>query len=207
MANLQLAITAFGGPETLKLQTTDIPVPADNQVLVKVAYAGVNPIDAKTAQGWDGVQRKSKTACRGYLALMPPVSLLRMPESLQLVTVWSAALLKVAAMVSISVQTSQRWQGCQTVSRWRLPPHFPSQADGTSGAGTCRCAPSGQSVDPRRCRWGWSYRNPACQHQRGNGVCVLFDSQCGLCLFPGGGGGGLPQSSRGRAGERYRCAD
>ncbi|MBV7297748.1 NADP-dependent oxidoreductase [Enterovibrio paralichthyis] len=51
MANLQLAITAFGGPETLKLQTTDIPVPADNQVLVKVAYAGVNPIDAKTRAG------------------------------------------------------------------------------------------------------------------------------------------------------------
>ncbi|KXF82877.1 NADP-dependent oxidoreductase [Enterovibrio coralii] len=49
--NLQLAITAFGGPETLKLQHTSVPTPNDNQALVKVAFAGVNPIDAKTRAG------------------------------------------------------------------------------------------------------------------------------------------------------------
>ncbi|MDD1782974.1 NADP-dependent oxidoreductase [Enterovibrio sp. ZSDZ35] len=49
--NLQLAITAFGGPETLKLQHTSVPTPTENQVLVKVAFAGVNPIDAKTRAG------------------------------------------------------------------------------------------------------------------------------------------------------------
>ncbi|PKF51689.1 NADP-dependent oxidoreductase [Enterovibrio nigricans] len=49
--NLQLAITAFGGPETLKLQHSSIPTPSENLVLVKVAFAGVNPIDAKTRAG------------------------------------------------------------------------------------------------------------------------------------------------------------
>ncbi|WP_394211507.1 NADP-dependent oxidoreductase [Enterovibrio calviensis] len=49
--NLQLAITAFGEPDTLKLQQTEIPEPTTDQVLVNVAYAGVNPVDAKTRAG------------------------------------------------------------------------------------------------------------------------------------------------------------
>lgn len=49
--NLQLAITAFGEPETLKLQRTDIPSPSVDQVLMKVAFAGVNPVDTKTRAG------------------------------------------------------------------------------------------------------------------------------------------------------------
>ncbi|WP_407331292.1 NADP-dependent oxidoreductase [Enterovibrio sp. 27052020O] len=49
--NLQLAITAFGEPETLKIQQTELPEPTEEQVLLKVAYAGVNPVDAKTRAG------------------------------------------------------------------------------------------------------------------------------------------------------------
>ncbi|MGR5149908.1 NADP-dependent oxidoreductase [Photobacterium alginatilyticum] len=56
----QLAITQFGQPSVLAMQTTEIPVPSDSQVLVRVAYAGVNPIDAKTRAGlgWAAQQNK-----------------------------------------------------------------------------------------------------------------------------------------------------
>lgn len=56
----QLAITQFGQPSVLAMQTAEIPTPTDNQVLVKVAYAGVNPIDAKTRAGlgWAAQQNK-----------------------------------------------------------------------------------------------------------------------------------------------------
>ncbi|MGF1715112.1 NADP-dependent oxidoreductase [Photobacterium chitinilyticum] len=47
----QLAITQFGQPSVLAIQSSDVPVASDSQVLVKVAYAGVNPIDAKTRAG------------------------------------------------------------------------------------------------------------------------------------------------------------
>jgi len=56
----QLAITQFGEPSVLAMQTAEVPQPAVNQVLVKVAYAGVNPIDAKTRAGlgWAAQQNK-----------------------------------------------------------------------------------------------------------------------------------------------------
>lgn len=47
----QLVINAFGGPEQLQLVETDHTPLASNQVRVKMRYAGVNPIDAKTRAG------------------------------------------------------------------------------------------------------------------------------------------------------------
>ncbi|UTV28210.1 NADP-dependent oxidoreductase [Photobacterium atrarenae] len=64
----QLAITRFGEPAVLAMQTQPLPALADDlallddQVLVKVVYAGVNPIDAKTRAGlgWAAAQNKDK---------------------------------------------------------------------------------------------------------------------------------------------------
>ena len=45
-------IREFGEPEVMKYQDgVDIPELQDDQVLVKVAYAGINPVDYKTRQG------------------------------------------------------------------------------------------------------------------------------------------------------------
>ncbi|WP_434358684.1 NADP-dependent oxidoreductase [Parasalinivibrio latis] len=58
--NMTLVITAFGGPETLAPVFKDIPEPAAGEVLVRVEFAGVNPIDAKTRAGlgWAAQQNK-----------------------------------------------------------------------------------------------------------------------------------------------------
>lgn len=50
-SNAQIVISQFGGPEQLTIHTTDIPQPQSGEVLVKVAYSGVNPIDVKTRAG------------------------------------------------------------------------------------------------------------------------------------------------------------
>lgn len=62
MDNKQIAITEFGGPEVLVIQTSDVPQPKADEVLVKVAFAGVNPIDVKTRAGlgWAAAQNKDK---------------------------------------------------------------------------------------------------------------------------------------------------
>ncbi|KKC98037.1 NADP-dependent oxidoreductase [Photobacterium halotolerans] len=58
----QLAITAFGDADCLQLQSATIPAPEARQVLINVAYAGVNPIDAKTRAGlgWAAQQNRDK---------------------------------------------------------------------------------------------------------------------------------------------------
>lgn len=56
----QLAITEFGEPEVLRVQEEQFPVLAEDHVLVRVAFIGVNPIDAKTRAGlgWAAKQNK-----------------------------------------------------------------------------------------------------------------------------------------------------
>ncbi|MGE6481593.1 NADP-dependent oxidoreductase [Psychrobacter namhaensis] len=56
-------IREFGEPEVMKYQEgVDIPELQDDQVLIKVAYAGINPVDYKTRQGkgWgaDNIQKE-----------------------------------------------------------------------------------------------------------------------------------------------------
>jgi NADPH2:quinone reductase len=46
-----IQVTAYGGPEVLSLTDIDRPEPADGEVRVKVAYAGVNFIDVYTRNG------------------------------------------------------------------------------------------------------------------------------------------------------------
>lgn len=44
-------IHAFGGPELLALESVPAPEPADDELLVKVRAASLNPVDYKTRQG------------------------------------------------------------------------------------------------------------------------------------------------------------
>ncbi|MCF5891611.1 NADP-dependent oxidoreductase [Aeromonas veronii] len=58
----QLQITAFGDPSVLKLNPSLDKVPAAGEVRVRICFAGVNPIDAKTRAGlgWAAAQNKDK---------------------------------------------------------------------------------------------------------------------------------------------------
>lgn len=58
----QLQITAFGDPSVLKLSPSLDKVPAEGEVRVRICFAGVNPIDAKTRAGlgWAAAQNKDK---------------------------------------------------------------------------------------------------------------------------------------------------
>lgn len=56
----QIVIPEFGSAEVLAFQEIDIPQPHAGEVLVKIAYAGVNPIDVKTRAGlgWAAAENK-----------------------------------------------------------------------------------------------------------------------------------------------------
>ena len=58
----QLQITAFGDPSVLRLNPSQDKVPAEGEVRVRICFAGVNPIDAKTRAGlgWAAAQNKDK---------------------------------------------------------------------------------------------------------------------------------------------------
>ncbi|MBB3657506.1 NADPH:quinone reductase-like Zn-dependent oxidoreductase [Rhizobium sp. BK650] len=44
-------IHRFGGPEVLKIETVDEPIPAGHEVVIRVLAASVNPVDAKIRAG------------------------------------------------------------------------------------------------------------------------------------------------------------
>ncbi|MDA0150004.1 NADP-dependent oxidoreductase [Vibrio sp. LaRot3] len=60
MENKQIVITQFGQPDVLAIQSSHVPEPKEGEVVVKVAFAGVNPIDVKTRAGlgWAAAQNK-----------------------------------------------------------------------------------------------------------------------------------------------------
>lgn len=60
MENKQIAITQFGGPEVLSIQPSPVPKPESGEVLVKVSFAGVNPIDVKTRAGLGWAAERNK---------------------------------------------------------------------------------------------------------------------------------------------------
>lgn len=60
MDNKQIAITQFGEPDVLQVQTSSVPIPRDNEVVIKVAFASVNPIDVKTRAGLGWAAQSNK---------------------------------------------------------------------------------------------------------------------------------------------------
>lgn len=60
MENKQIAISQFGDADVLVVQTAPIPEPDIGEVLVEVAFAGVNPIDVKTRAGLGWAAEKNK---------------------------------------------------------------------------------------------------------------------------------------------------
>ena len=47
-----IRIHAYGGPEVLKYEDVPRPIPNEDDVLIKVLAAGVNPVDWKIRQGY-----------------------------------------------------------------------------------------------------------------------------------------------------------
>ncbi|EMK3324336.1 NADP-dependent oxidoreductase [Vibrio vulnificus] len=62
MENKQIVITEFGGPDVLAIRSSQMPEPKPSQVVIKVYFSGINPIDVKTRAGlgWAAAQNKDK---------------------------------------------------------------------------------------------------------------------------------------------------
>ncbi len=62
MEHKQIVITEFGDVNVLAIQNALTPSPKTGEVLIKVFFAGVNPIDVKTRAGlgWAAAQNKDK---------------------------------------------------------------------------------------------------------------------------------------------------
>ncbi|ASM96781.1 NADP-dependent oxidoreductase [Vibrio vulnificus] len=62
MENKQIVITEFGGPDVLAIRSSQMPEPKPGQVVIKVYFSGINPIDVKTRAGlgWAAAQNKDK---------------------------------------------------------------------------------------------------------------------------------------------------
>ncbi len=58
--NIKVVIPKFGVPEVLDFITSEIPQPKEGEVLVKVCFAALNPIDVKTRAGigWAAAQNQ-----------------------------------------------------------------------------------------------------------------------------------------------------
>jgi NADPH:quinone reductase-like Zn-dependent oxidoreductase len=52
-----IRINEFGGPEVMKLEEIEIPIPAADEILVRVYASGVNPVDWVVRQGGNDVLR------------------------------------------------------------------------------------------------------------------------------------------------------
>src|SRR5690606_16301911 len=60
-----MVIGSAGGPEVFESATVPVPLPSIGEALIRVAAAGVNPIDAKTRAG-----RGAATHIRSYPAVL-----------------------------------------------------------------------------------------------------------------------------------------
>ncbi|MBP7074619.1 MAG: NADP-dependent oxidoreductase [Rhabdochlamydiaceae bacterium] len=47
-----LAMTGFGSSDTFRLIDTQVPIPQENQVRIRIKAAGFNPVDWKIREGW-----------------------------------------------------------------------------------------------------------------------------------------------------------
>ena len=68
-----IVITEFGESEVLQFTNdASVPAPSESQVLVKLAYAGINPVDYKTRQGlgWGAENIKNKQFAENEPAIL-----------------------------------------------------------------------------------------------------------------------------------------
>lgn len=56
-----IVIHAYGGPEVMKLENVARPEPAEDEVLIRVVSASINPVDVRfakvTSQNWSAISR------------------------------------------------------------------------------------------------------------------------------------------------------